>query len=94
MCIHTVRITYMHVYSSILFRIIYLLYICFFFPFYLTFHCSGNNSLVHACFAPTSFLKIGYYVGLEDFLHFSKKCTVIILYVNSHQELELLKAFV
>lgn len=66
----------------------------FFFPFYLTFHCSGNNSLVHACFAPTSFLKIGYYVGLEDFLHFSKKCTVIILYVNSHQELKLLKAFV
>lgn len=40
------------------------------------------------------FLKIGYYVALEDFLHFSKKCTVIILYVNSHQELELLKAFV
>lgn len=65
-----------------------------FFPFYLTFHCSGNNSPVHACFAPTSFLKIGYYVGLEDFLHFSKKCTVIILYVNSHQELKLLKAFV
>lgn len=40
------------------------------------------------------FLKIGYYVALEDFLHFSKKCTVIILYVNSHQELKLLKAFV
>lgn len=41
-----------------------------FFPFYLTFHCSSNNSLVHACFAPTSFLKIGYYVGLEDFFTF------------------------
>lgn len=93
MCIYTIRITYMYVYSSILFRIIYLFHICFF-PFYLTFHCSSNNSLVQVCFAPTSFLKIGYYVGLEDFLHFSKKCTVIILYVNSHQELKLLKAFV
>lgn len=28
------------------------------------------------------------------FTFFSKKCTVIILYVNSHQELKLLKAFV
>lgn len=40
------------------------------------------------------FLKrIGYY--LVDFLlFFSKNYTVIILYVNSYQELKLLKAFV
>lgn len=92
MCICTIRIAYMYVYSSILFRCIYL--------FMAAFSPVLKPSIVpvislECVYSPTHhFLKIGYYVALEDFLHFSKKCTVIILYVNSHQELKLLKAFV
>lgn len=52
---------------------------------------------MYGCLSPCFFKKkkTGYYLALEDFfLQFSKKCTVIILYVNSYQELKLLKAFV
>lgn len=43
MCICTIRIAYMYVYSSILFRCIYL-FIAAFFPRFKTFHCSSNIS--------------------------------------------------
>lgn len=72
--------------TNTLFRII-LVFLLF------TFHCSSNISSTGVLLKKKK--KVGHYLGLGDFFtFFPKKCTVIILYVNSYQELKLLKAFV
>lgn len=73
--------------TNTLFRII-LVFLLF------TFHCSSNISSTGVLLKKKK-KKVGHYLGLGDFFtFFPKKCTVIILYVNSYQELKLLKAFV
>lgn len=68
MCIYTIRVAYMYDYSSILFRCIYLFTAAF--PPFFKPSIVPVISLEYVYSPAHRFLKIGYYVALEDFFTF------------------------